>query len=125
VFRELRLELEAGGLLLECYRASRTMYPSGMSLEMGGGRRAYKLTLGQPGRLRDLVDVFATGPDVAPAPVEEQEAFDARWCASIGARGERYWGVTCAGCRRGSARRTRTIRPEAASARRPPDPLQG
>jgi hypothetical protein len=86
VLGALRRELEAAGLLMECYGASRNVYPSGMSLDMGGGRRAYKLTLGQPGRLRDLVDVFATGPGVAPATVEEQEAFYARWCASLGAR---------------------------------------
>ena len=41
---------EAAGFLLECYGASRTVYPSGMSLSMGGGRRAYRLALGRPGR---------------------------------------------------------------------------
>lgn len=82
----IRERLEADGLRPICYGASRNVYPSGMSRDMGGGLRAYKLQLGQLGRTADLVDIFSTGPDVVPVPVAEQREFYLRWLESIHAR---------------------------------------
>jgi hypothetical protein len=54
-----------------------------MARDMGSGLRAYKMTLGQPASRQDLVDIFATGPDVVPATIVEQEAFrDQWWCGA-------------------------------------------
>jgi hypothetical protein len=82
----VRRALEAEGLLLECYGASRNVWPSGMALSMNGGRLAYRMTLGQPGRQDDLVGIFETGPDVAPVTVQEQEAFVQQWRDSLPGR---------------------------------------
>jgi hypothetical protein len=50
--------------------ARRNVWPSGM----GGGRKAYVLMLGLPGR-PDLVDIFQPAPESEIALVEEQRAF--------------------------------------------------
>ena len=55
-----------------------------MSLDMGGGIKAYKLQMGVHGKLADLVSIFDTGPDVSPATVSEQEQFYKEWLASLG-----------------------------------------
>jgi len=78
--RSIRLELEREGMLLRCYGASRNVYPSAMSLDMGAGWKAYKLKLGQYGKLKDLVSIFDTGSDVEPVTVAEQENFYRQWC---------------------------------------------
>lgn len=82
-FCRIREKLEAEGIRPSCYGASRNVYPSAMSRDMGGGLQAYKLTVGQPGRIADLVDIFSTGPDVVPVPVAEQRDFYYRWLESI------------------------------------------
>jgi hypothetical protein len=51
---------------------------------MGDGRKAYKLSLGKQGRMADLVDIFAVGPDIELASVEDQEEFFQQWIASLG-----------------------------------------
>jgi hypothetical protein len=79
----IREELEAEGLRPLCYGASRNVYPSGMSRQMGGGWRSYKLTLGRAGRTADLVDIFTSGPDVVPVPVAEQREFYTQWLESL------------------------------------------
>ena len=80
----IREELESEGLRPLCHGASQNVYPSGMSRQMGGGWRAYKLTLGQVGRVADLVDIFTTNPDVVPVSVAEQREFYSRWLESLG-----------------------------------------
>jgi hypothetical protein len=80
----IRRELEADGWLLSCYGASKNVYPSAMARDMGRGLKAYKTYLGQRSRREDLVDIFATGPDVEPASVDEQIAFHRQWPESLG-----------------------------------------
>jgi hypothetical protein len=82
-FCRIRENLEAEGLRPLCYGASRNVCPSQMSRQMGGGIRAYKLTLGQPGRIADLVDIFAAGEDMDPVSVTEQREFHDCWLASL------------------------------------------
>lgn len=79
----VRRDLEAEGWLLSCYGASRHVYPSAMSRDMALGLKAYKTYLGQPGGPDDMVDIFATGPDVEPATVDEQKAFHEQWFRSL------------------------------------------
>ena len=80
----IRRVLEQEGALLRCYGACKNVYPSGMSRSMGGGVKAYKLTLGSPAKIADLVSIFDTGPDVVPVTVAEQEDFFKRWIKSFG-----------------------------------------
>ena len=84
----IRRVLEQEGALPCCYGASKNVYPSGMSRDMGAGVYAYKLTLGSPAKQADLVSIFDTGPDVVPATVAEQEDFFKRWSQSFGRRAE-------------------------------------
>jgi hypothetical protein len=83
-FCKVRLKLETRGLLVATYGGSRTVFPSGMCRDMGGGLSAYRHSLGQPGGLECLVRIFDTGPDVEPATVAQQRAFVDQWISSIG-----------------------------------------
>ena len=78
---ETRRELEKKNLKLNCYGASKNVYPSGMCRDMGMGLKAYKMRLGVHVRMSDLVIIFETGPDVEASTVEEQYAFFQQWAA--------------------------------------------
>jgi hypothetical protein len=80
---QIRRELEDNHLLLKCYGASRTVFPSPMSKGMGYGSMAYKLYPGRPARQDDLVCIFDTGPDVSPASVDDQEKYYQEWLNSL------------------------------------------
>lgn len=86
-FVEVRAALGLRGMLPLCYAAAENVYPSPMSLQMGGGLKAYRLTIGKPARTEDLVFIFSHGPDVTPVSPAAQEEFYGRWLESIGARG--------------------------------------
>lgn len=75
----VRRRLEPSGLMPHCYGASRNTFPSGMARDMGAGLRVYKLRPGESVRIEDLVDLFASGPDVEPVTVAEQEAYFQDW----------------------------------------------
>jgi hypothetical protein len=66
-----------------CYGASLNVFPSGMARDMGGGVMAYKLTLGQRGRMQDLVCIFDTGPNVQPTTVASQREYFDGWLKSF------------------------------------------
>jgi hypothetical protein len=78
-FCQIRQRLESDGLIPFCYGASLNVYPSGMARDMGLGLKAYKLTIGKPARMQDLVEIFAEGPDVIPASVSRQQEFYQQW----------------------------------------------
>src|SRR5438874_4070255 len=80
----IRQALEKENYLLNCYGASRNVYPSAMSQDMGYGEKAYKLKLGQPARVHDLVSIFESGPDALPTTVEDQAKFYREWFDSLG-----------------------------------------
>jgi hypothetical protein len=84
LLQEIRLEFEKDGILFNCYGASKNVRPSGMSISMGGGVMAYKHTLGKKSELKDLVEIWKTGPDVQPVTVAEQDAFFDKWLISVG-----------------------------------------
>jgi hypothetical protein len=79
----IRWPLELLGLKLDCYGASRNVFPSPLSRQMGGGLRAYRLRLGIQARTDDLVFIFDTGEDVEPVSVDEQRSFYKQWLESI------------------------------------------
>lgn len=77
--QEIRLQLEKDGIFLNCYGASRNVYPSGMSIDMGQGLKAYRLTLQEHAKISSLVSIFASGEDVILSTVAEQEQFYQDW----------------------------------------------
>ncbi|HEV7298135.1 MAG TPA: hypothetical protein VGN72_02140 [Tepidisphaeraceae bacterium] len=79
---DIRGQLAQRKLRPVCYGASRNVFPSGMARDMGAGLKAYRLTLGKPARMKDLVGILDVGPDVDPVPVEEQRTFFERWLES-------------------------------------------
>jgi hypothetical protein len=70
----LRGQLEVDGLQLCVAGARADVFPSGMSRQMGGGRRAYRLVAGRTPELDDLVDVFDPADQRDVVGVDEQLA---------------------------------------------------
>ena len=81
--QSIRKKLQQKDRFLNCYGGSKNVYPSPMSQDMGLGWKAYRLRLGAPARLADLVSIFDVGPDVVPSSVEEQVAFYKSWLESL------------------------------------------
>jgi len=79
----IRQELEKDNLLLNCYGASKHVYPSAMAINMGAGEMAYKLTLGKKAKTEDLVSIFDVGADIVPATVNQQKDFYNDWLRSL------------------------------------------
>lgn len=84
--RSIRRELEEEGIKVNCYGASRNVYPSNMSLVMGAGKKAFKLVLGERTKTESLVSLFDSGPDVILATVEQQDAFFELWTESVSSK---------------------------------------
>ena len=70
----IRAEFEPLGFHFLVNGARRNVWPSGMAREMGGGKQAYVLVLGQPGR-PELVDIFEPADESQIALVQEQRDF--------------------------------------------------
>jgi hypothetical protein len=79
----VRRELEREGLLVRCYGGSLNVHPSGMGRDMGQGLLAYRTTFGKHAARSDLVDIFASGPDVVPATVHAQAQHHLAWLSSL------------------------------------------
>ena len=77
----VRRELEHDGLLPGVQGARAGVYPSPMALSMGA-RRAYRLTMGQPARTKDLIDLFEP-VDPPVSTVDEQARWYADWLRSL------------------------------------------
>jgi hypothetical protein len=56
--QSVRRKLQDAGMLLCCQGCRPDVFPSGMSRQMGGGRRAYHHRPGQQATMDDLVDIF-------------------------------------------------------------------
>ena len=78
-FCRIREQLARSGIYPVCYGASRNVYPSGMSRDMGAGLKAHRLQMGRQAQLEDLVHIFDSGPDIELATVEAQKAFAEAW----------------------------------------------
>jgi hypothetical protein len=81
-FCGIREQLAAQDFYPLCYGASRNVYPSGMCRDMAAGEKAYKMQIGKPVGLEDLVEIFETGPDVEVSTVAAQKAFWHEWLRS-------------------------------------------
>ena len=80
----LRRQLEAQGTFIRVNGAGQNVWPSGMSRSMGGGIKAYRMTLGSQARMADLVHIFECSTGIEPATIAEQERFRDQWFASLG-----------------------------------------
>lgn len=85
-FAKLREWLEESHIKLLCNGARVDVYPSGMSRDMGGGRKAYVLCVGQPARRIDQVDVLEYAPVEKIGSIKEQKQFYEKWKASMADR---------------------------------------
>lgn len=80
---ELRKELEKMDIQMLCKGCSRNVYPSGMLLSMGAGRKAYTLTLGETAMMSSLVDIFAPCSLEEYGTIEQQKFFFESWISSL------------------------------------------
>jgi hypothetical protein len=82
-FQEIRLQLEAEGLIPFCYGASLNVWPSGMCRSMGNGMVGYRLKMGTSTTREDIVRIFDAGADIVPASVSQQRQFFEEWGKSF------------------------------------------
>lgn len=80
---ELRRQLEQLHATIECNGASLNIYPSPMIQAMGYGDKAYKLSLGAPAKLADLVNIFELDSDFVASTVVSQQEFYEQWLKSL------------------------------------------
>ncbi len=73
-FQEVRIQLEALGLLVLCYGSCPDVQVSGMCIDMGDGTYAYRLSQRQDGR-PVMVNIFDSEPGIEPSTVEQQRAY--------------------------------------------------
>ncbi len=80
---EIRKELEIRDIKLLCKGCCRNVYPSGMILSMGVGRKVYELELGKQAKMDSLVDIFEPCLREEYATNMEQEEFYKTWLESL------------------------------------------
>jgi hypothetical protein len=80
----LREYLEANGCQLLCAGARPNVVPSGMSRDMGGGRKASVIHLGK--QATELVDIFGYAEPALVGTVQQQREYVEAWMASLRAK---------------------------------------
>ncbi len=80
---KLRRELEKMDIKLLCKGCCKNVYPSGMLLDMGTGRKAYTLSYGEQAKLNSMVDIFDDCSLEEYATIEEQSEYFESWILSI------------------------------------------
>lgn len=83
--RKARLDLEAIGAQIICQGARVDVYPSPMCRDMGFGRLAYVMKMGEKATSDDLVHVMDSASPSDVGTVAAQDAYYRRWIQSIGA----------------------------------------
>lgn len=82
--QELRKELEKKDIKLLCKGCSKNVYPSGMLLNMGTGRKAYALSYGKQAKMDSLVDIFEPCLIEEYGTISQQLEFFENWTNSLG-----------------------------------------
>ena len=82
-FCTVRRELENYGERPCCFAAYENVYPSPMIESMGNGEKAFRLTMGQPARTNDIVDIFDVTKEGRPVTVDQQKKFYEEWLESL------------------------------------------
>lgn len=72
---DLRLRLEADGLLLCCQGARVNVWPSGQLRQFADGRQGYVLTRRAPGQVHEIVDLLDPASPAQAVSVEDQRRF--------------------------------------------------
>ncbi len=80
----LREELEKKNIKLLCKGCCKNVYPSGMLLNMGAGRKAYTLIYGKQAKMDSLVDIFDSCSIEEYATIEQQLEYFENWTISLG-----------------------------------------
>jgi len=79
----IRKELEKENIHVICNGASKDVFPSPMIRDMGDGDQAYRLTLGKPANMDDLVNIFEVDrANYIESSVDEQEQYYETWLLS-------------------------------------------
>ena len=79
----IRRELETQGIILICNGASKDVFPSPMIRDMGDGDQAYRLKIGFPAKMADVVNIFDVDKDnFIASTVDEQENHYKDWLDS-------------------------------------------
>lgn len=81
---ELRKDLEKRDIKLLCKGCCKNVYPSGMLLGMGAGRKAYTLTYGEQAKKSSIVDIFDSCLLEEYGNIEQQVEFFENWINSLG-----------------------------------------
>lgn len=81
---DIRKKLENENIKLLCKGCCLDVYPSGMMLNMGAGRKAYRLHLGKQASMDELVDIFSLCREEDVVSIEAQEVFFTKWINSLG-----------------------------------------
>lgn len=79
----LRKALEAKNWKLLCNGSRPDVYPSRMSRQMGGGRRAYVHKIGEQAKRQDTVDIFDYAAPEVVKNIDEQVLFRQTWFNSL------------------------------------------
>jgi hypothetical protein len=79
----IRRKAEGRGWRICCMGSRKNVWPSAMSRDMGGGFKAYVLTLGQQGRTETMVEILVPDEPDSYCSVAEQEAFASQWFDSL------------------------------------------
>lgn len=79
----IRRYLQDRRMFLLCAGSIPNVAASGMSKQMGGGRKVYCLKMGEPGRMINLVDVFTPCSKEDVATIEAQKEFYEKWKISL------------------------------------------
>lgn len=82
-FRIIGSMTKDDGIKMLCKGLTIDVYPSRMSRQMGLGTGAYKMTMGRPANLYDLVDIFDFSGDSDIASPSEQDEFFKSWIKSL------------------------------------------
>ncbi|MTI30959.1 hypothetical protein [Xanthovirga aplysinae] len=76
----IRESLEKDGVSVICNGASKDVYPSPMMRDMGDGDQAYRLKIGVPAKMTDVVNIFEVDKDnFISSTVSEQKEFYNEW----------------------------------------------
>lgn len=80
---KLRQKLEKINIKLLCKGCCKNVYPSGMILNMGEGRKAYTLIYGEQAKMKSLVDIFDSCSIEEYATIEQQSEYFENWTMSL------------------------------------------
>lgn len=79
----MREFFEPLGIKMLCNGAREDVVSSGMSREMGGGRKAYVIQKGHPANIDEMVDIFDFAEPQLIMTVQDQEQFHNAWIDSL------------------------------------------